>query len=488
MMSEEIGNEEQKPKNEESFAELLEQSMSTSDRLKPGQKVKATVIGISGDRVYIALGGKSEGAIALDEFRDENGTISVKPGDEVEAAFVSVRDGVRELTTKIRGIPLAKMQAVREAFHNSLAVVGEVKRVVKGGFEVSIDGVRAFCPASQIDLQKGKDGSTYVGQTMEFSILECSEDGRNIILSRRVLLDEERKAKQAALKASLEVGKDVTGKIRSIQKFGAFLDLGGIDGLIPASELSWNRGVKPEEVLTVGQEVTAKIISIDWDKNRVSLSLKALQPDPWTVVAEKYRVGSRVEGTVVRLTDFGAFVSLEPGLDGLIHISNFGTGRRIHHPKEVVTVGQSVEVFVLGIDPAERRISLSLQPQVKREETALPSVGEIFDGTVESVMPYGVFVKLENGVTGLIPNAELGTPFGTDHSHMFPVGTTMRVEVIDVDSQQRRVRLSRKAVFERAEREELRKYQNAAKSDDSAEMSTLGALLKAKMQEKGIQL
>lgn len=491
-MSEENKSAEQESKTEESFAELLEQSMSVSDRLKPGQKVKATVIGISGDRVYIALGGKSEGAIALDEFRDETGAVCVKPGDVVEAAFVSVRDGVRELTTKIRGgIPAAKMSTLRAAFDGSLAVTGDVKREVKGGFEVSIEGIRAFCPASQIDLRGGKEGGQYVGQSFPFRILELSEDGRNIILSRRALLDEERKAKQAELKATLEVGKDVTGKIRSIQKFGAFIDLGGIDGLIPVSELSWNRVDKPDDVLAVGQEVTARIISIDWEKNRLSLSLKALQPDPWAAVAAKYAVGGKAEGTVVRLTAFGAFVNLEPGLDGLIHISNFGTGKRINHPKEVVTVGQAVEVYIIGVDPAERRISLSLQPQVKqakKEDIALPAAGEVLNGTVESIMPYGVFLKLESGVTGLIPNAEMGTPFGTDHSHAFPVGTAIQVLVVDVDKKQRKVRLSRKAVFEKAEREELKQYQDSVKSEDASGMGSLGALLKAKMEEKGMKL
>lgn len=488
-MSEENKSAEQESNAEESFAELLEQSMSVSDRLKPGQKVKATVIGISGDRVYIALGGKSEGAIALDEFKDESGAVSVKPGDVVEAAFVSVRDGVRELTTKIRGgIPAAKMSTLRGAFDGSLPVTGDVKREVKGGFEVSIEGTRAFCPASQIDLRGGREGGLYVGQSFPFRILELSEDGRNIILSRRALLDEERRAKQEELKATLEVGKDMTGKIRSIQKFGAFIDLGGIDGLIPVSELSWNRVDKPEDVLSVGQEVTARIISIDWDKNRLSLSLKALQPDPWAAVAAKYVVGGKAEGTVVRLTAFGAFVNLEPGLDGLIHISNFGTGKRINHPKEVVSVGQAVEVYIIGVDPAERRISLSMQPQVRKEEVVLPSAGEVLGGTVESIMPYGVFLKLESGVTGLIPNAEMGTPFGTDHSHAFPVGTTIQVLVLDVDKKQRKVRLSRKAVFEKAEREELKQYQDSVKSEDASGMGSLGALLKAKMEEKGFKI
>lgn len=491
VMSEENKNAEQESTTGESFAELLEQSMSVSDRLRPGQKVKATVIGISGDRVYIALGGKTEGAIALDEFKDETGAFQVKPGDVVEAAFVSVRDGVRELTTKMRGgIPAAKMSTLRGAFDGSLPVMGDVKREVKGGFEISVEGIRAFCPASQMDLRGGKEGGTYVGQSFPFRILELSEDGRNIILSRRAMLEEERQAKQAELRSTLEVGKDMTGKIRSIQKFGAFIDLGGIDGLIPVSELSWNRVDKPEDVLAVGQEVTARIISIDWDKNRLSLSLKALQTDPWAAVAEKYQVGGKAEGTVVRLTAFGAFVNLEPGLDGLIHISNFGTGKRINHPKEVVSVGQAVEVYIIGVDPAERRISLSMQPlQPKREEVPLPAAGTVVNGTVESIMPYGVFLKMESGMTGLIPNAEMGTPFGTDHSHAFPVGTAMQVLVLDVDKKQRKVRLSRKAVFEKAEREELKQYQESVKSEDaSSGMGSLGALLKAKMEEKGMKL
>lgn len=484
-MTEENKSAEQETTPEESFADLLEKSMGTSDRLRPGQKVRATVISISGELVYIALGGKSEGSVALDEFKDESGAVQVKPGDEIEAVFVGVRDGVRELTTKIGGIPSIKMSSLRGAHEAGLPVIGEVKREIKGGFEVMIDGVKCFCPFSQIDLRGGREGGIYLGRSFPFRILELSEDGRSIILSRRAVLEEEKQAKIAELKATLEVGKEVTGAVTAVQKFGAFVDLGGIDGLIPVSELAWRRVDKAEDVLSAGQEVTARIISIDWERNRLSLSLKALQPDPWLEAAAKYQVGQKAEGTVVRLTAFGAFVNLEPGLDGLIHISNFGTGKRISHPKEVVTVGQPVEVYIIGVEPADKRISLSLQPHVKKEEVPLPKIGDLVMGTVERVMPYGVFLKMESGRNGLIPNEELGTTFGTDHSAMFPQGSSLQVLVIDVNKNEGKVRLSLKGVQEKAERDEVKSFLAEQKKEENSNMGTLGAMLKAKMAEKG---
>ncbi len=487
-MTEEIKSADQETKTEESFADLLEKSMGTSERLRPGQKVKATVISISDELVYIALGGKSEGTVSLDEFKDETGAVQVKPGDEIEAVFVSVRDGIRELTTKIGGIPSIKMNSLRGAHEAGLPIIGDVRREIKGGFEVMIDGVKCFCPFSQIDLRGGREGGIYLGRSFPFRILELSDDGRNIILSRRAVLEEEKQAKIAELKTKLEVGKDVTGTVRSIQKFGAFVDLGGIDGLIPVSELAWGRVDKPEDVLKTGQEVTARILSLDWEQNRLSLSLKALQPDPWVEAAAKYQVGQKTAGTVVRLAAFGAFVNLEPGLDGLIHISNFGTGKRINHPKEVVAVGQSVEVYIIGVESADKRISLSLQPHVKKADIPLPKIGELVTGIVERVMPYGVFLKMESGRTGLIPNEELGTAFGTDHSAMFPQGDSLQVLVIDVNKNEGKVRLSLKGVQEKAERDEMKSYLAEQKKEDGADMGTLGALLKAKMAEKGFKI
>lgn len=473
---------------EENFAAMLEKSSSPAMRLGPGQRVKTKVIGITGDAVYVDLGGKSDGVIDLSEFKDEQGVSRVKEGDEVEAYFLSVQDGIRHLTILRNGYSSQKLNAVKDAFESGLAVNGEVKAEVKGGFEVSIGGVRCFCPLSQIDLRGKLESAAYLKQTFPFKVLEYKNDGRNIVVSRRVLLEQQREEQLASLKATLSIGAEVKGRVRSLQKFGVFVDLGGIDGLIPMSELSWAKVDKAGDVVSIGQEVTVKIIALDWDANRLSLSLKALQPDPWSTATEKYPEGSKVNGTIVRLAPFGAFVSVETGIDGLIHISNLGAGRRINHPKEVVEAGQQVETYVLAVDPQNRKLSLSMQPKRESKKIELPPVGDRFNGVVEKVMPFGVFVKNSNGLTGLIPNSEMGTARGADHSTMFPVGSEMQTIVLEVDQEKGKVLLSRKGIIDKAEQEELKQYRDSLKEEEKSSngLSTLGEMLKAKMEEKKI--
>ena len=331
---------EMENKREEDFAAMFAQS-SPGKRLHPGQRVKAKVVSVSGDLVYIDLGGKTEGAIDLAEFLHEDGVAGVREGDEIEAFFVTVQDGIMKLTTLVGGYSVVTLNGIRDAYEAGVPVNGEVKREIKGGFEVSVGGVRCFCPFSHIDLRASRESAGYAGRTFPFRIVEYSEEGKKIVLSRRVLLEQEQEEKVRKLKENLAVGMDVTAEVKSLQKFGVFVDLGGIDGLIPLSEISWDRGVTPHEILSIGQSITARIISLDWERNRLTLSLKAMQPDPWAAVAEKYPVDSKVSGSIVRLSPFGAFVRLEPGIDGLIHISNLGAGRRINHPREVVEAGQT---------------------------------------------------------------------------------------------------------------------------------------------------
>jgi small subunit ribosomal protein S1 len=474
-----------KGEQEETFAAMLDKS-SMSERLYPGQKVKATVVSISGDLVYIDLGGKSEGAIDLAEFIDEHGVPCVREGDNIEAFFVTVQDGGMKLTTLIGGYSALTLHSISDAYEAGVPVNGEVKREIKGGFEVSVGGVRCFCPFSHIDLKGGREGNGYLGRTFPFKVLEYGEEGKKIVLSRRVLLEQEKQTKIEKLKESLTVGMDVTAKVKSIQNFGAFVDLGGIDGLIPVSEISWDRSVNPGDILSVGQDITTKVISLDWENNRLALSLKAGQPDPWVSAAEKYPVDSRVSGTIVRLAPFGAFVRIEPGIEGLIHISNLGAGRRINHPKEVVQAGQLVEVYVLSVDPQNRKLALSMQPKVEPAKIVLPAVGEILDGTVEKVMPYGIFLTINSRLTGLIPNPEMGTPPGTDYKRMFPPGTEIQVAVIDVDTANNKVRLSRKAVLEKVVQDEFNEYKESIKDSagPSGGLGSFGDMLKAKLEEK----
>jgi len=474
---------------QESFAELLAKSSNRKGRLSPGEKVTAKVVGISGDIIYIDLGGKSEGTIDAAEFRDENSALTIKEGDQVEAYFISVVDGAMKMTTLVRGQSSVKLAKVRSAFESAEPITGDVKREIKGGFEVYVDGIKGFCPFSQIDLKGGREGGLYVGRSFQFKVIEFKENGRTIVLSRRVLLKEEKAAALNKLKESMTIGMDVTGKISSLQNFGAFVDMGGIEGLIPASELSWAKNNKPADFLSVGQEVTAKLISMDWEKNRLTLSLKSMQPDPWEGLADRYPVGSKITGPIVRLTPFGAFVNLENGIDGLIHLSNLGSGRRINHPKEVVETAQMIEAYVIAVDPQARKISLSVQPKVAPKKVVFPSAGEVIDGNVEKVMPFGVFVKIGEGLTGLVPNSEMGTPRGTDHSKSFSKGDTMKVLVMDVDADNAKVTLSRKGVLNKEEEDDLKSYRETMAKGSKSEsgLSSFGELLKARLEEKGIR-
>jgi len=482
--SPDAGKADMKGAPEEDFAAMFDRS-GMGERLSPGQKVRAKVVSVSGDLVYIDLGGKSEGAVDLAEFTDKEGVASVREGEEIDAFFVTVQDGLMKLTTLVNGYSAVTLSSIRDAYEAGIPVNGEVKQEIRGGFEVSVGGVRCFCPFSQIAL-KGGEGEVYPGRTFPFKVLEYGEDGRKVVLSRRVLLEQEKQAKVEKLKESLAVGMDVTVEVKSIQNFGAFVDLGGIDGLVPASEISWDRSVNPGDVLSIGQNITARIISLDWENNRLTLSLKALQPDPWASAVEKYPADSRVSGSIVRLMPFGAFVRLEPGVEGLIHISNLGAGRRIRHPREVVDTGQWVDVYVLSVDLENRKISLSIQPKVEPEKIVLPAVGEILDGIVEKLMPYGIFLKMNNGITGLIPNAEMGTPSGTDHRRMFPPGAEMQVAVIDVDTAHNKVRLSRKFIMEKAAQDEFTQYRESVKNSSvsSGRLGSLGDILRAKLEEK----
>ena len=386
-----VGGEASAP--EDDFGAMFEKESKMPVRLKPGQKIKATVISISKDMVYVDLDEKSEGVIELAEFKGPDGTCAVQEGDEIEAYFLHVRDGAKRLTTLRHGYSTLDMAEIRDSHQANLPVSGKVKAAVKGGFEVTVGGVRCFCPFSQIDLKRDKDSESYVGQTFPFKVVEFEEESQNVVLSRRILFEEERKAQAERTKETLTVGADLTGTVRSLANFGAFVDVGGVDGLIPMSEMAWDRTEKAENVLSPGQEVKVRVIGFDWEKGRLTLSLKALQSDPWESVVAAYRPSSRVKGPVVRLTTFGAFVNLAPGIDGLIHISNLGAGKRINHPKDVVEVGQLVEPYVLAVDPIKRKISLSLETPAEAEESSyVPEPGEAVESTSSGFGSFGELI------------------------------------------------------------------------------------------------
>ena len=360
-------------KNDEvSFEELLKDSTAATDWLEPGQRVDAQIADITSDWVFLDIGGKSEGALDKKELLDENGDFTLKVGDTVTAYFLASRNNERLFTTRITS-GQAGRNFLEHAWRGEIPVEGLVEKEIKGGFQVKIPGdTLAFCPYSLMGLRRVEDSSEYVGKRMFFIIAEYSEEGRNVILSNRAILQAELRAKKEALKEELREGMTVKGTVASIQKFGAFIDISGVQGLLPISEIGWARVDDVHDVLSVGQELELVILSLDWEKDRMSFSLKATLPDPWDRVEGKYPAGSSHVGTVARLTKFGAFVTLEGGVDGLIHISKLGGGKRLNHPGEVLEQGQSVEVTVEAIDLEKNRLSLKLALGEKgKDETGM---------------------------------------------------------------------------------------------------------------------
>lgn len=358
---------------DESFADLFRQEEKKPlRRIAPGQKITATIVGISGESVFLEVGGKSEGVMNSSEITDSEGQATKSVGDTVEVYFLKNRSGENVFTRRIGSG--SDTDHLEEAWRSGIPVEGVVKGEVKGGFEITLGAnVRAFCPYSQISLRRSSDpAAEFIGTRLPFRISRFDEGGRNIVVSARALQEEERAERQEQLKASLQEGQTVAGVVTSLRDFGAFVDIGGVDALIPISEIGWDRVESVGDHLAVGQEVKVVIKTLDWNKGRISVSLKETMADPWENAAMQFPEGSVQQGRIARLTPFGAFVTLAPGIDGLLHISRLGGGRRIHHPREVLEEGQSVEVKVESVDATGRKMSLApadyVSPEVAEEK------------------------------------------------------------------------------------------------------------------------
>jgi small subunit ribosomal protein S1 len=345
---------------EGSFAELFEKSYKQTERLKPGQKLEAKILTVTRDWVFLDSGKKGEGVLDRKELLDPDGNLTVAVGDTITAWFVGMVNNELRFTTKM-GTGANAQSQLEDAWRSGIPVEGVVEKEIKGGFEIRIGGsTRAFCPYSQMSLRRVEDNTALIGQHLPFKIAEYAENGRNIVVSRREILEEERRRELDGLKESLTVGMTVTGTVTSLRDFGAFVNVGGIEGLLPVSEIGWTRVKHVSDVLSVGQQVQVVIKAMDWDAERFSFSLKDTLADPWEAAAASFPEGSYHTGTVSRLAPFGAFVTLAEGIDGLVHISKLGGGKRINHPREVVKEGETVEVKVESVDRGSRRLSLSL--------------------------------------------------------------------------------------------------------------------------------
>jgi small subunit ribosomal protein S1 len=488
------------PENDMSFAEMFElaEKQSAERRkkeqekiggdIRPGQVVFAKIVSIAGDDVFLDIGAKAEGVISKLELQEEDGSFPYTEGDKVEARVRKYEGGVVMLSKVLPHQSLKNREELREAFRTEMPVEGRVTDKNKGGFDVVIAGMRAFCPNSQIDLRAGA-AENYIGRKYPFRITEFKQDGKNIVVSRRALLIEENKRKADAILSTLEVGGVVFGKVTTVKDYGAFIDIGGLEGLVHLSEITHGHINKPRDFLQVGQDVQAKILKIEdgkGDAKKISLSLKALEEDPWAAAKINVKEGMKVTGKVARIQAFGAFVEIFPGVDGLIHISNLSNDRRLKDPREIVKEGDEVEATVVSIDWEKRRIGLSMvksAQELANEIKKNKGSQQVLEGEVDRIEGFGLFVKLPNGSRGLVPASETGTQRGADLKKEFAVGAKVRVLVLDVEAKTGKIRLSIRAAKEAEERAEFAGYLNQ-NNEKGKGLGTLGDLLKARLGDK----
>src|SRR6267143_1512313 len=477
------------PEENADFAALFAESeQQKPGKLRVGQKLSARVAHLGGEVAFLDLGGKGEGIIDLRELRNDTGDLLVQVGETIEGYVLSLSEGNVVVT---RSVPKgAGREVVQQALDSRIPIEGLITGQNKGGLEVDLGGLRGFVPASQVDLRFVEDQSQFVGQRLKFRVTEIR--GGNAILSRRALLEEERAAQAAELRKSLEVGAQIEGTVTSVRDFGAFIDLGGLEGLVHVSELSHMRVAHAQDVVKPGQRVKVQVLRIERDERgheKIALSLRALEQDPWNAARPQIKEGTRLQGKVARLQPFGAFVELFPGVDGLVHVSAL-SDRHVQHPREEVKEGESIWVQVESIDDAQKRVALRRISEEEAQAPAAPEkkaagrrarVGDMVDAKVDRVEPYGVFVSWAAG-KGLVPNAELGTPRGSDNQRTTPVGTQFKAQIVDID-ERGRYRLSRTSAERSEGRSEYEAYRRKAPPPGKG-FGTLGDLLRAKLQEQ----
>jgi small subunit ribosomal protein S1 len=420
---------------------MFEDSMQ---ELNVGDVVLGTVVQVTDDHVVVDVGYKSEGVIPLAEFKDEEGKIDVKVGDEVDVLFERRENDSGQ-------IGLSKEKADRQKIWGSLeegaVVEGRIVGRIKGGLTVDI-GINAFLPGSQVDLRPVRNLEKLLGATFDFKIIKLNKRRGNIVLSRRVLLEEQRENMRSDTLETLTEGQVVEGIVKNLTDYGSFIDLGGIDGLLHITDMSWGRVNHPSDVLSVGEKINVKILKYDRERERVSLGLKQITPDPWLEVESTYPVGARVQGKVVSLTDYGAFIELEDGVEGLIHVSEMSWTKRIKHPNKLLTVGDEVETLVLALDIPNRRISLGLKQIEPNPWEVIGEkfpVGTIIEGQVKNITDFGVFVGVDEGIDGLVHISDISWTKRVKHpSEIFKKGDTVKAVVLNIDRENERFSLGLK--------------------------------------------
>jgi small subunit ribosomal protein S1 len=428
--------------NMEALMDMYEESFK---RFQEGEVVIGKIISVDKDYVLVDIGYKSEGQIRIREFMDEDGNVNAKVDDAVEV-MVEWWDEDDEVVvlSKEKAAKVKVWEEIKKAYDEDGIVEGSIESRVKGGFSVDI-GVQAFLPGSQADLRPIRNLDEMVGQTFKFKILKYNRKRSNIVLSRRVILEEEREKKRADTLASIHEGKVVEGVVKNITEYGVFVDLGGVDGLLHITDISWGRVKHPSELFSVGDNITVKILNLDLERERVSLGMKQLTEDPWATASEKYPVDSRITGRVVSLTDYGAFVELEEGIEGLIHVSEMSWTRKIRHPSKVVSVGEEVDAVVLDIKPDSRRISLGMKQVVPNPWDVISEkypVGTTIEGKIKNITDFGLFIGIDEGIDGLVHISDVSWTKRIKHpSELYKKGDVVRAIVLDIDKENERFSL-----------------------------------------------
>ena len=429
----------------ESFAELFEQSLNDT-QMQPGAIVLGTVVDIRNDTVIVNAGLKSEGVIPIEQFRSEDGELEVQVGDEVEVALDSLEDGFGE--TRLSREKAKRMRVwtqLEQAFESDEAVQGTISGKVKGGFTVDIGEIRAFLPGSLVDVRPVRDAGYLEGKELEFKVIKLDRRRNNVVVSRRAVVESEYSAEREALLESLQEGQVVTGVVKNLTDYGAFLDLGGIDGLLHITDMAWKRVKHPSEVVDVGTEIQVKVLKFDRERNRVSLGLKQLGEDPWVDITRRYPVGHRMYGVVTNIADYGCFVEIEEGVEGLVHVSEMDWTNKNVNPSKMVTLGQEVEVMVLDIDEERRRISLGMKQCTANpweDFAATHNKNDRVSGKIKSITDFGIFIGLDGNIDGLVHLSDISWNMpGEEAVRDYRKGQEVEAVVLAVDAERERISL-----------------------------------------------
>ena len=421
-------------------------------QFKEGEVVTGVITSIDKDLVLVDIGYKSEGQIRINEFRGEDGNITAKIGDTIEVMVEWWDDeDERVILSKDKAANVKVWENIKKCHDDDGTITGTISSRVKGGFSVDI-GVLAFLPGSQADLRPIRNLDEMVGKTFDFKILKYNRKRSNIVLSRRVLLEKERESKRSATLSSIHEGKVLIGTVKNITEYGVFVDLGGVDGLLHITDISWGRVKHPSDMFRMGDQINVKVLNLDLEKERVSLGMKQLTPDPWSMAVQKFPVGSKVTGRVVSLTDYGAFVELQEGIEGLIHVSEMSWTRKVRHPSKVVSVGESVETVVLDIKPDARRISLGMKQAAPNPWDVIAEkypVGTTIEGKIKNITDFGIFIGIDEGIDGLVHISDISWTKRIKHpSEIYKKGDTVQAIVLDIEKENERFSLGIKHLQE----------------------------------------